>query len=206
MNPHSRVCLVLALILLSACAGINRSKSDFYAARAAADLQQGTWATAQADYGRALILARQSGAGKNHLAALHYQFGRTSGVICEYRLAYGHLLRAQQLDEQTGGPVHMDLTELAWLHLDKGDYTRAAHYFDLALPLYIELNLDARDPIGLADALIEYALALEKTGRAEQARKAKGKALALMRAHPQTASQTERTPYYTECSNESEPK
>jgi tetratricopeptide (TPR) repeat protein len=95
---------------------------------------------------------------------MYYEYGRASGVTCFYEHAEEYLSKALTLDEESSGPTHYPLIELARLNLDRGKYAEAVPYFERVLPIVEKLNSEALDPIGFADLLDEYAVHLLSRG------------------------------------------
>ncbi|MBI3593696.1 MAG: tetratricopeptide repeat protein [Nitrospirae bacterium] len=150
-------------------------------------------------YGMALEKARQYNADPQELATLNYEYGRASGIVCNFVEAENHLLEAMKLDEQSSGPVHMDLVELARLNYDQKKYSQAIPYFERAILVLQQMNGPKLAPIGLADILDEYSHALIEIGKSEESRNVHERAERLRRDNPMGESITDRTPYGTKC-------
>jgi hypothetical protein len=133
------------------------------------------------------------------LAVLYYEYGRASGVICDWPEAERGLNEAYNLDQQTHGPSYMSQLELARLNYDRKQYGKAVEYIDRAMPAIDKYQLDTRDPLGYADLLDEYATSLGKMGKPESVGKWRARAEELRKAFPGKNADTDRTPYGTQC-------
>ena len=149
-----RLLLMVSLclfILSTACATpINAKTSMNYALAANRASNAGDWGTARMYWSRAIVNAELGKAGAAQLAVFHYEYGRASGVVCEFADAEKALTTAYELDKQAGGLTYLSLVELSRLHLDQKRYPAAASYFERALP-----ELEAKG--ALTQAPIEYA-------------------------------------------------
>lgn len=160
---------------------------------------KGSWSTAETHYGKALVQAESEGASENVLAVLNYQYGRALGVTCSFNESEQHLLKALELDEKNGGATFMDLNELARLHYDQGNYSKAIFYFEKSLPAMDQFGSANKAPIAYADILLEYSEALQRTGNDSKAQELKNKAMEIRNKRPKAYSITERTPYGKYC-------
>lgn len=199
--------ILLALIaasLLSSCANpINRKTAAIYADRCRGFQAQNEWWKARQACGRAATNAKLGGAPEGTLAVLWYEYGRTSGAICDYVEAQKGLEEAMKLDQATGGPVYMSLLEMARLSSAQGRFTEAASYYSKFWSAIPKELAERDDPIGSAEALEEQAEAYKQIGDASSSKRAKDQASALRAANPNKPSNTDRTPYGKFCSQKS---
>jgi tetratricopeptide (TPR) repeat protein len=160
---------------------------------------QNQWWKAQQNCSRAALNADLGGAPEQTRAALWYEYGRTSGAICDYVEAKRGLDTALELDGKSGGPIFATLLELARLHLDQGKFKEASGYFqrfESAVPKDRALKAD---PVGYAETLEEFATAAERSGEPQRAKDLRSRAQELRTANPSRSSRTERTPYGKYC-------
>jgi tetratricopeptide (TPR) repeat protein len=156
------------MALLAGCAPFAQDLNKYNAARYAdaglAALNRGDWDAARRAYARAAVNADLGRAPTRTRSVMYYEYGRASGVTCFYEHAEEYLSKALTLDEESSGPTHYPLIELARLNLDRGKYAEAVPYFERVLPIVEKLNSEALDPIGFADLLDEYAVHLLSRG------------------------------------------
>ncbi|MGB5488126.1 MAG: hypothetical protein WBN06_12095, partial [Lysobacterales bacterium] len=99
-------------------------------------------------FARAISNAELAGAPSKGLAVLWYEYGRSSGVICDWEEAENGLNKAFELDSKIGGPAYMSLYELAQMNYARELYTAAIEYFQGAYSGMEEDQADTKDPIG----------------------------------------------------------
>jgi len=194
--------LAFGLVMLAGCAhDINKYNAARYADAGAAALRGGDWDGARRAYARAAVNADLGRAPVRARSVMYYEYGRTSGATCFYDHAQEYLTKSLKLDEESSGPIHYPLIELARLNLDQGKFAQAVPYFERAIPVVDKLNAEALDPIGFADLLDEYAKALNATGRASDASTLSARANGLRSKHQGATSRTDRTPYGKFCAD-----
>jgi len=194
------VALAFSIVLVSGCAAsINEYNARQHAQAGVKAGKSGEFAKARKEFARALTNARLANADPKLVAVLSYEYGRYSGMICDWVEGEKGLTEAYDLDRQNGGPAYMSLVELARLNLDRQQYGNAVEYFDRVVPELETSHADTRDPIGYAQVLDEYAASLEKTGKNGLAGKFRDRAGDLRKAFPGKSAHTDRTPYGTQC-------
>ncbi len=194
------VALAFSIVLVSGCAAsINEYNARQHAQAGVKAGKSGEFAKARKEFARALTNARLANADLKLVAVLSYEYGRYSGMICDWVEGEKGLTEAYDLDRQNGGPAYLSLVELARLNLDRQQYSNAVEYFDRVVPELETSHADTRDPIGYAQVLDEYAASLEKTGKNGLAGKFRDRAGDLRKAYPGKSAHTERTPYGTQC-------
>lgn len=72
-------------------------------------MKSGDWFNARMYFGRAIQNAKIGGADTKTVAVLWYEYGRSSGVICDWPEAARGLNEAYKLDSETVGPAYMSL-------------------------------------------------------------------------------------------------
>lgn len=130
---------------------------------------------------------------------MYYEYGRASGATCFYEHAEEYLTKSLKLDEESSGPIHYPLIELARLNLDQRKFAQAVPYFERALAAAEKLDAESKDPIGFADFLDEYVRALEGSGQAAKAGSFVARAAKIRATNPTAVSKTDRTPYGKHC-------
>ena len=194
----------LVAFLVSACANpINLKTASMYAKGCREFQAQNEWWKARRACGRAAINAKLGGAPDQTIAVLWYEYGRTSGVICDYAEAQKGLDEALKLDQATGGPAYMSLLEIARLNFAQGKFAKAASYYEkfwLAIPKNLA---EKEDPIGSAEVLEEQAEAYRKIGNITLSKAQEARARELRATNPNKTSNTDHTPYGKFCDQKS---
>lgn len=193
----------VAAFLLAACAApINMKKAAIYAEGCFGFQAQDEWWKSRRACARAITNAELARADDRTLALLWYEYGRSSGVICDYGEATRGLEKALQLDRATGGPVFMSLMEMARLAMAQAQWEEAVKHYEQLWPLLPEQAAEA-DPLGMADALEEEAQAYRQLGREVEAETRKTRASQLRAQNPGKTSNTDITPYGQFCDQDS---
>lgn len=194
----------LSALLLSACANpINVKTASIYANDCRQLQAQNEWGKARKACGRAATNGKLGNMPDQSMAVLWYEYGRTSGAICEYADAQKALDEALRLDQAARGPVYMSLLELARLSAAQGKYTEAAGYYERFFSAVPMDEAERGDPIGLAEVIEEQAEAYRQIGNAEAAKAKADRAKALRAANPGKTSNTDHTPYGKFCDQKS---
>jgi tetratricopeptide (TPR) repeat protein len=195
---------ILASLLMSACANpINLHTANEYFLGGKDNAEQGKWFNARMSFGRAWANANWGNADDKVTAVYAYEYGRSSGVICDWAESEKGLLKALELDRKVNGPVHMDLDELAFMYHAKGEIQKSAEYFSQGKTLLDKLDADKRDPIGYANILSEYADVLDQLGNHAEAGGMRAKAAEVRKSSILKASGHAKTPYGEHCDQKS---
>lgn len=207
MNMRNTIAILFSALLGGCAHEINKYNAARYADMGIAALYRGDWDAARRAYARAAVNADLGGAPVRMRSVMHYEYARASGVTCYYEHAEEHLAKALKLDEESSGPTHYPLIELARLNLDQEKFAQAIPYFERALPIVEKLNAASVDPVGFANLLDEYVQALTMSGRAADAKVIQTRAANIRSKNPDLKSRTDRTPYGKHCakSNQSAP-
>lgn len=191
---------LVALLAIAGCAAQNHPKiAEDYASAAYRAQQNNDWAMARLYFGRAIQSATLGDADENNLADLWFQYGRSSGVICDWNEADRGFTQAYNIYQTTGSTAYLPLYELGQLNFDRQHYSAALVYFKRVQPEFKSRHINTQDPIGYAGYLYDYATALEKTDQASAAANFRNQSTALYRTFPGRGSTMEKTPYGTEC-------
>jgi tetratricopeptide (TPR) repeat protein len=194
--------IATALTLVSCANPINLRTAHNYAQGCVGFQHQGEWWKARQACGRAAINAELGGAEPQAIASLWYEYGRTSGVICDYPEAKKALEKSLQSDKENNGPIIMDYFELARLHFDQKLYKDASAYYQSGVAATPKETI-AQDPIGYAEVLDEYGEALQQIGNAKESEKVIAESKQLRSSNPNVKSLTKRTPYGKFCDQKS---
>jgi len=156
--------------LLGACAhSINLHTAENYFHTGEYLVRNNNWGEAREAFRRAWINANAGRANDRAMAVYAYEYGRSSGAICDWQGSEKGLLSAYELDQAADGPVYMSLYEIARMYHAKGDIQKAYEYFARAKTALDAIQAETQDAIGYADFLKGYALVLEQLGRASEA-------------------------------------
>ena len=194
--------IATALTLVSCANPINLRTAANYAQGCMSFQHQGEWWKARQACGRAAINAELGGAEPQAITGLWYEYGRTSGVICDYPEAKRALEKSLESDKANNGPIIMDYFELARLHFDQKLYKEASAYYQSGIAATPK-EIVAQDPIGYAEVLDEYGVALKQTGDVANSEKIIAEAKQLRSSNPNGKSLTKRTPYGKFCDQKS---
>lgn len=159
----------------------------------------GKWDISRRAYAQAVVDSEVVEWPPARRAILHYEYGRALGVTCFFAASAFELMSAYQLEEISGGPLYMSLTELARLHLDQKKYRIAAEFYQKSFVEQDKADVSSGAPIAYADTLDEYAIALKEIGETQKSETMSAKANELRTKYPDWKSVTGRTPYGTQC-------
>mgnify|MGYP003793209655 FL=1 len=193
------VALLIALPVTGGANAINTANARRHANTAAAASKAGDWATARTEWAQALVNAQLAGASSQHLAVFNYEYGRALGVQCFWDQSETYLLKAYELDRQAGGPEHMSLVELSRMKFNQKQYDRSAQYYRRAIEALEQINASAKAPAEFSVILDEYAEALRRCGKDQDADLVQARANEIRSRDPGGRSITDRTPYGTQC-------
>jgi len=200
---HTLLVVVFSLILASCAAPINQRNAEKYYAVAVSAQHSGDWWNSRMYFARAISNAELAGSSSESLAVLWYEYGRSSGVICDWEEAEIGLNKAHELDSKTGGPTYMSLYELARMNYDREMYPEAVEYYQRTYSDMEVDQADTKDPIGYAEFLDEYGHALKQIGRDDLVPQLSARSIKIRAAFKGKDSHTEKTPYGTECQTNS---
>ncbi len=197
-----RIAVVIAVTALvaSGCANpVAQYTAQKYWDGAVAAEQRGDWRGARSVWKQVIPRIQVAGATDRQVAIAFYEYGRSSGVICDWPEAERGLTEALEIDKRVKGPVSMSLIELARLNLAQGKYDQAREFFSQALNLFKDMDVETNDPFGYADFLEEYSTSIEKSSHPESTLQHRQRAAQLRATFPKGASHTDITPYGTQC-------
>jgi len=148
---------------------------------------RGDYVQAKESFSAALQLATQEN-WKPDIATAKYGLGRSLGQLCQFSEAEKYLIEAASLESEISGGkgirLSQDYFELARLYYDYGKFDKAVPYFQKAIPLAEELGVASSDPIGYANVLEDYAIALSKIGDGNQTKAITQKIDTLRQSNP----------------------
>ena len=190
----------LLLLFASGCASyVNKHSANIQMNAGYEAIEAGDWYAAKENFGRAVRNGELANANQRDLSVAYYEYGRSSGVVCDWEGAEFGLKKSLELDRKHSGAKYFPLIELGRMYLDREDYDEALVYFSEVAPLFEEMNADTIDPLGFADFLDEYAEVIEKSDFDGQEDQYKARAAELRRTFPSGEARSERTPYGSAC-------
>lgn len=200
-----KICIPVLLFLLNGCANIlNLHTAAEYFEGGKILATQEKWSDARLAFGRAWANA-DLGREDDYVTTVYaYEYGRASGVICDWKEAEVGLQKSLELDRKTSGPVHMPLTELARMYHAKGDLEESVKYFAQAKTELDKVEADTRDAIAYANILKEYAEVLAKLQRNKEAALLIHRENEIKNVFKGRKSSHEQTPYGKHCSKPSQ--
>lgn len=154
--------------------------NDYYVEAGRRAEVSGNWRLAHENYERAFDELRTSSVSDGYRSMTMYNLGRAKGQLCKFEEAEKLLTDALQLEEKVSGPdsgiTTMRIFELGRLHFDRGEFGKAATYFERGIPAVAKLGVEQSDPIAFAATYDEYAVALRAIGKTAEAEVARAEA------------------------------
>lgn len=117
-----------------------------------------------------------------------YRLGRIKGLLCKWEQAQDYLKEALLWEDRISGSDSVAVTkksvEIARFYSDRQDYHASLPYFDQAVSTAAGNGAVQSDPLAFAEVYEEYANALIRSDRTEDALPLQNEAAALKAAHP----------------------
>lgn len=171
-------------------------------------LQEGKWLTYKRLMRTVIDKATAGGVPPEKRAIYWYEYGRASGVVCDWEDAEFALTTANNIDAKTGGPVFMSFNELGRMNVARKQYKKAIDYFMQSSEILAQRNEKSPEkktltPLGNAQIFEDFALALEQTeGSAEDSKRLRNNASEIRKEFTARDAVVEDvTPYGTQCSS-----
>lgn len=178
MQNLKLVFIVIIGVVLNSCAAvhsINLKESQIHYNAARKYESKGDYNSAREQYWKALVAANSAKANPITISMLTYEFGRATGYACHLSESRTFLLKSLDMEEKlprrNSRNIGIRLFEIARLMYDSNDYIKAVEYYSKALPIVEEKNGVNSDPIAFAGIYEEYADALKKVGKEDEAQK-----------------------------------
>ncbi len=156
------------------------------------------WNLAQQAFAKAVRNGELAHASPQTMVNLYYEYGRTSGIICQYDLAEHNLQVAYELDNEQQGPTATDIFELALMHKAAGKLQDSLAEFTHAKTLMDKSGVEKNSPAQYAEFLTAYADALQLSGQHSEAEALRQRAAGLFGNTP-NQNNTGLTPYGSQC-------
>ncbi|MEQ1519106.1 MAG: hypothetical protein ABL931_21715, partial [Usitatibacteraceae bacterium] len=117
--------MALAVCGISSAADL---ELDEYLQRATAARNRGDWESVASQIAQALNHSDLPKSGSER-SAVHVEYGRAMGVLCDYAEAEKYLQLGKEIAEKAGGPPSIALYELGAVSVAQKKYQAAAQYF-----------------------------------------------------------------------------
>ena len=176
--------VILSLISASCANPLNVRTADRYFQQGKHLSSQGNWSEARVAYGRALTNVAWGNLPERSKALYSFNFGRASGVICDWENAEKYLEQAYNIYAKTEPQLHYELIELAQMNDARGNYTKASEYYSKTIIEVEKHNLDKKSPMAHVDTLTRYASVESKLGNNKQSLLLKQKADLIIKNNP----------------------
>ncbi len=125
----------------------------------------------------------------------HYKLGRAQGATCQFEQSAQSLNEAYKLNNR----LPQALAELGRLNLAQNKLPEALSYFERAMPELDKANVGKSDPVGYAEILDDYKVALLKSNKTSDAARIAKQAEAFRAANSGKTAAMIRAPYGTQC-------
>ena len=185
-------------LLLAGSAAAALLEFDEYLQRANAARSRGDWESAASQFAQAINhpdLPR-NGAARS---AVHLEYGRAVGVLCQYEEAEKYLLRANEIAKKAHSSTFPVLYELGAVSFAQKKYADAVGYFSQLVPMIEGESRVRTSPLMVADAYEKLAGALAATGKTEEAESRRREAVKIRATGPLVAPPGTITPYGAQC-------
>lgn len=192
--------VAICSLLLTGCSNpINLKNAQNYYDAGQLAMRNGDWELARINFSKAVINSQLGNAPDRSRSMTLYEYARAAGVTCFYDEADKYLRQALELDRASNGPIYYPLIELARLNLDQGKFSEAVPYFKEVDPIFLEIDVIKKDPVGYADFLDEYATALKGAELQTEVVKIREREKDIRARNQGVVSRAERTPYGKHC-------
>ncbi len=194
------MCSTAALVaLLTGCQAFDtpafQKNYSLYNRNAIKAERENNWDAAAKRYFLALQNSEWAEEGKGVRSDFHYRLGRAQGATCQFDKSAQSLNEAYTLNNR----LPQALAELGRLNLAQNKLPEALRYFERAVPELDKANVGQSDPVGYAEILDDYKVALLKSNKESDAARIAKQAEALRGANAGKAAAMIRSPYGTQC-------
>ena len=196
---RARVVAVSILALPMVCTAADAEFDDVNIQRGYAAKKRGDWVSVASQFAAAINNTELPVDGPGGRAAATLEYGRAMGVLCQYAEAEKFLLRAKDMMRKTGdGELHI-LYELGAVNFAQQKYADATRYFSQMLARVERDVAVKKTPWLIADTLDKFAVALDATGQAADAKSRRDEAATIRESSTQTVPANALTPYGRAC-------
>lgn len=194
---QSLLTFAFATALLNACSALDtqsfQNNYSLYNREALKAEKENNWNAAARRYSLALQNSEWANEGKGVRSDFHYKLGRALGATCQFDASEQNLAQAHQFNPR----MPQALAELGRLKLAQNQLLDALSFFERALP---DLQKSANaDPIGVAEILDDYSIALGKSNKEADARAIAKRAGELRAGNAGKTASMIKPPYGGQC-------
>ena len=195
----ARVFAISILALPMVCTAADAEFDDVNIQRGYAAKKRGDWVSVASQFAAAINNTELPVDGPGGRAAATLEYGRAMGVLCQYAESEKFLLRAREMMQKTADGELQVLYELGAVNFAQQKHADATRYFSQMLAR-VERNATAKNtPWLIADTLDKFAVALDATGQAPDAKSRRDEAATLREGSTQTVPANALTPYGRAC-------
>lgn len=199
MTKRLMLSAIVCAALLVGCQAIDtptfQKNYSLYNREAMKAERENNWDAAAKRYFLALQNAEWAEEGKGVRSDFHYKLGRAQGATCQFDKSAQSLNEAYQLNNR----LPQALAELGRLNLAQNKLPESLGYFQRAMPELDKEHIGVTDPVGYADILDDYKVALLKSERAADAARIAKQAETLRAANTGKTAAMLRPPYGGQC-------
>lgn len=176
--------LAISLTLTSCANPVNRATAQQYYGGGVQNQNKGEWGSAAFSFRRAYINSQVGNLSDKEAALFAYEYGRSSGAICDWENAKQGLDKAYELDVKIGAPLYFDLVEYALMYQAMGEFEKSQGYYAKAISSLDTHNVLDVHPLYYADTLSRYSALLKQLGNNEKAEILKKRADVIVKETP----------------------
>jgi tetratricopeptide (TPR) repeat protein len=177
--------IITALLISTSCVNpLNVITAERYYQNGTDLANQNKWGKARIAYGRALTNVEWGNLPDKTKALYSFNFGRASGVLCDWDNAEKYLEQALTIYSKTEPQLHYELIALAQMNQARGDYKKASEYYSKTIEDVKKHNVDKQMPMAFADTLLKYSEVESKLGNTEKSLQIKNQANVILNNNP----------------------
>jgi tetratricopeptide (TPR) repeat protein len=192
--------LIFTILAAASCAMVPPAQQLNFQGNQA--LIAGRYQIAREQYSKALVEAQKSD-DQQYIAIAMYGLARSNGYSCHYQEAEEWFIKSISLRDNIPNSetayLSQNILELARLYIAERKFKEASVQFGRAVPMLESSNIEKEDPIGYANALEDYEIALRLSGEIQESIKIKEKITYLRNTYSSRKANFTPTPYPSKC-------
>ena len=189
---------ITSALLLAGPAAAALLDFDEYVQRGDAARARGDWESVANQFAQAINHPDLPKDGATR-SAMHLEYGRALGVICQYGEAEKYLLLAKDISEKSGSSTFSALHELGAFNVNRKNFPAAVTYLSQLPPIIEKESRAKRSPLLVADAFEKFAVALAATGKPDEAESRRREAEKIRETRLKPPPPGTITPYGAQC-------
>ena len=197
VSPFTPARWIVVALLLAGPVSASHLELDEYLQRADAAKNRGDWESVASQHAQAINHPDLPKTGTLR-SAVHLEYGRAMGVLCQYDEAEIYLSRAKEIAEKSAISSFAALYELGAISVAQKKFAAAVGYFSPLVALIERESRIKTSPLAVADAYEKYAVALAATGKPDEAELRRREAGKIRETRPKAPPGTI-TPYGAKC-------